>query len=1069
MKKFIFVAVVAAALCQSLWGQKFGQFTMRPKGVIDFNSHYIQTESGNTYQQSELKSPQVSVSDGVYEISGDYVIKDQPPFKFSEKIAKTKNGIDFESTVSRDTGFTDDFALVLYMPTKLYKGKVWIDDSNELKDAQFIAKKIRVVGEKYTLEISGEFECEMRRYRGKSRRDWGVYDNIRISINYLKDSETSRSLKLKMRAVKNFVASADMGKAVAPLGLPMPDGTVHFASTQYNITKGVKGLVIPAGKSAAIGGSKKRAKYLEILNGFASLPKDVDALGKVVVSYVDGSSASFDITKSNSGAIADGEEPKGATVAWRGEHNGGNAAMYTTEIPLAHKAVRSVKLVNSSGADWKIAAATYSATQFGVIPNGEYYVMQNDAYCPIENKRPAVKGSILDMSFALDAPAGKYGRVKVVNGSFAFEKRPDKPVRFYGANNVFKANAPSHEDAVRLADQYVALGFNVARIHHYDRLCTTTKNGDSAELDEAVMDRFDFLFNELKKRGVYMTIDFYTTRQLLPSEYDDIKYDGDNMKLVFSASDKGLENLRRFIRNFLTHVNKYTGLAYKDDPALFSACIRNESSHVGNRNFVVRTPFDYEAILPKYEKWLAQNKSKWEGRSERELWQIFQLDVYDQTHAKLLQTVRELAPGLIVSDQNHVGGFMTKAMSKTYDFASQNAYYGHPNYIETKYTLPQEIRSDPPIGNYGGDTVRALVAEIFGKPLIITEWNYMSPNPYCSQGAFLVGAYSALNDVGGLCYFAYSHSDGAISNNYNIGGFDFASNPILTLAHRAAIMMYLRGDVKPATVSFPIPLLTSFYRNGATKGSTGNVAEATYLGLVGRVGHVLADSVDGAKIPSDAAAVLMSEDAWKSAKFSAPAYDIFSKGKFLKSIAESGRLDKGKIDLENKTFRSSTGELFMDVGKLNWKAITPKTEAYALLEGQSLRGDFASVKSLTAQASVLISAYDNKPLRDSNRILILHLTDVMNSRQKFATPEKDVLLERGERLSAENPLLVRAGKIRITVDSPLDGFKLYAVNTAGERLYEVPIARVGGRSILNLSVSNPKGTSIAYELINGAL
>ena len=171
----------------------------------------------------------------------------------------------------------------------------------------------------------------------------------------------------------------------------MPDGTVHFASTQYNITKGVKGLVIPAGKSAAIGGSKKRAKYLEILNGFASLPKDVDALGKVVVSYVDGSSASFDITKSNSGAIADGEAPKGATVAWRGEHNGGNAAMYTTEIPLAHKAVRSVKLVNSSGADWKIAAATYSATQFGVIPNGEYYVMQNDAYCRLKTSVPPSK------------------------------------------------------------------------------------------------------------------------------------------------------------------------------------------------------------------------------------------------------------------------------------------------------------------------------------------------------------------------------------------------------------------------------------------------------------------------------------------------------------------------------------------------------------------------------------------------------------------------------------------------------------------------------------------------------
>ena len=51
-----------------------------------------------------------------------------------------------------------------------------------------------------------------------------------------------------------------------------------------------------------------------------------------------------------------------------------------------------------------------------------------------------------------------------------------------------------------------------------------------------------------------------------------------------------------------------------------------------------------------------------------------------------------------------------------------------------------------------------------------------------------------------------------------MSGFDFASNPILSLAHRAAVFMYLRGDVKTASVSFPIPLLTSFYRNGATEG-----------------------------------------------------------------------------------------------------------------------------------------------------------------------------------------------------------------------------------------------------------
>ena len=145
----------------------------------------------------------------------------------------------------------------------------------------------------------------------------------------------------------------------------------------------------------------------------------------------------------------------------------------------------------------------------------------------------------------------------------------------------------SHEEAISLADQFARMGFNIWRIHHYDSLVTTSKNGDSAELDLEVMERFDFLFNEMKKRGIYITTDFYTTRRLLPKEYDDINYKGDNMKLVFAASEKGLQNLQRFISNFLNHVNKYTGLAYKDDPALFSVVIRNESSYIGLNNFII--------------------------------------------------------------------------------------------------------------------------------------------------------------------------------------------------------------------------------------------------------------------------------------------------------------------------------------------------------------------------------------------------------------------------------------------------------------------------------------------------
>lgn len=1042
---------------------------MLDKGVIDFGSHYFQTETPNTYQQSALRSPEVKKTQDSYEISGDYIISPESKYKFSEKIQKIKNGISYQASVTSDTKIKDDFAFVFYMPTKLYLGRVWIDDKQfDLKSGEkFLAKKIRVVRDFTVLEIRGEFECQVVRVKRGTPRNWGVSDNIKISVKYLRESDTMCGLKIDLLNLPNFVSHADLGKkAQTPLALPVPDGKNIFVSVDYNIAKGVKGLVVADGQNANIGGTKKKAGYLSILNGFEAVPQDKNVLGKVVVTFAKGAPESFDITKDNSGAINSENAPKNATVAWRSEWEGKPVALYSTEIPLDNRIVKSVRLVNESGSNWKIAAATYYNNKLGAIENEENFVTPSDIYQPIVYKRPAKKGSILDMSWILDAPAGKYGRVKSADGAFTFEKAPEKRVRFYGANNCFTANAPSKEDAVKIAEQYAALGFNIVRIHHYDQLCSTSANGNSAELNEEVMDRFDFLFNEFKKRGIYMTIDFYTTRRLLKKEYSDIKYDGDNMKLVFAASDMGVENLRQFIRNMLNHVNKYTGLAYKDEPALFSACVRNESSYIGKNNFMLRTPMDREAMEPKYNKWLAANKSKWQGRQEHELWQLFMLDCYDETHGKLVATIKELAPNLLITDQNHWNGFMTKAMSKNYDFACQNSYYGHPSYIEHKYTTPMEIRSDPPIGNYGGSTVRAFDAGIFGKPLMISEWNYVGPNIYCSQGSFLVGAYGALNDVGALCYFAYSHSDKTISENTSLSGFDFASNPILSLAHRAAVFMYLRGDVKTASVSFPIPLLTSFYRNGATEGWASSIGTYTFLALVGRVGHLLSDKIEEVKLPSDAAAVLMSESAWKSAKFDVPAFDIFEREKFLGEISSKCKLDKGVIDLENKTFKSSTGELFMDVKNLQWKAVTPKTEAFALLEGQKLKGDFvSSIKSSKSEASVLVSSYDGKDLSKSKRVLIVHLTDAMNSRQKFATKALDIVLNWGVKPSVE-PTLVRAGKVQLVIDSPLEGYTLYAVDTDGTRLFEVPIRSYGAKqSVLNLSVHNKQGSVLAYELV----
>ena len=82
-----------------------------------------------------------------------------------------------------------------------------------------------------------------------------------------------------------------------------------------------------------------------------------------------------------------------------------------------------------------------------------------------------------------------------------------------------------------------------------------------------------------------------------------------------------------------------------------------------------------------------------------------------------------------------------------------------------------------------------------------------------------------------------------------------------------------------------------------------------------------------------------------------------------------------------------------------------------------------------------------------------------------ATKALDIVLNWGVKPSVE-PTLVRAGKVQLVIDSPLEGYTLYAVDTDGTRLFEVPIRSYGAKqSVLNLSVHNKQGSVLAYELV----
>jgi hypothetical protein len=95
-----------------------------------------------------------------------------------------------------------------------------------------------------------------------------------------------------------------------------------------------------------------------------------------------------------------------------------------------------------------------------------------------------------DMSFLLDAPAGKDGPLQLRNGHLV---KPDgRRVRLWGVNFSFVASMPSKDLAPAVAAHLARFGVNCVRVHHLDwrvpRGIIDSKFPDSRHLDPEKQD-----------------------------------------------------------------------------------------------------------------------------------------------------------------------------------------------------------------------------------------------------------------------------------------------------------------------------------------------------------------------------------------------------------------------------------------------------------------------------------------------------------------------------------------------------------------------------------------------------
>ena len=414
-------------------------------------------------------------------------------------------------------------------------------------------------------------------------------------------------------------------------------------------------------------------------------------------------------------------------------------------------------------------------------------VEEGEQWTRLINHKDILPGSALDFSSQglQDAPAGKYGWLKNVDGHFEFEKLPGVEQRFYGVNLCFTANYPSHEVADQLTDRLVRLGYNTLRIHHHD---DTWNNGNAEDLD-----RLDYLLAKAMEKGLYVTTDMYVSRTVTWHELG-VDREGevgmDLFKSLVGCYDPAFENWCAFSKAFMEHVNCYTGRAYKDEPGMPLLSMVNEGELFMGFGSKQKEPLmqqSYKAFIGNDEELISGTKG----------YDAFAAWLEERIAKRCMDYMRSMGcKALLTNDNNGNNHGDGEGATPLFDYVDNHFYIDHPQFVEKSWRLPSRCANSNPVLNGGPGLLKKGLAKGFSKPYTITEWNFSGPGRYRGLGGVLTGTKAAVQDWDGLWRFAYSHSRENLEDNpmQSPGYFDVATDPLSQASDRASVCLFLRGD-----------------------------------------------------------------------------------------------------------------------------------------------------------------------------------------------------------------------------------------------------------------------------------
>jgi hypothetical protein len=190
--------------------------------------------------------------------------------------------------------------------------------------------------------------------------------------------------------------------------------------------------------------------------------------------------------------------------------------------------------------------------------------------------------SIIDMSGLIDKPAGRHGFLRRRGKDFVFQD--GTAVKFWAICASMTETVEAQRQQARF---YAKHGINMIRQHPLESVLGTLKGtAGNRYFDPEKLDKWDKWFSILKENGIYMTWSVFYHHVVLPDQgidsdlYNELPDRGPGKDTYGMATftEEYQNSQWQYVNLLLNHVNPYTGIAYKDDPALAVIECRNEDS-----------------------------------------------------------------------------------------------------------------------------------------------------------------------------------------------------------------------------------------------------------------------------------------------------------------------------------------------------------------------------------------------------------------------------------------------------------------------------------------------------------